>query len=136
MALKPGTANTVEKHTGVGGVVSITKDPFVPVQIGRTHLDYTTMPIAQSGITEANPGVLTSAGHGLTTNDLLIYNTEGGTALVTGSSDTAADGAYFYAKVVDGDTFQITAAPDGTGLQVSTDGNDNQTFSRAIGKVT
>ena len=97
MALKAGTVNTVEKHTGVGGVVSITKDPFSPREVGRTHLDYTTMTIAQASITEANPGVFTSAGHGLTTNDLLVYNTEGGTALVTGSSDTAADGAYFYA---------------------------------------
>ena len=135
MPLKPGTANTVEKHTGVGGVVSITKDPFVPLQIGRTHLDYTTMTIAQASITEANPGVFTSAGHGLTTNDLLVYNTEGGTALVS-SAKTHADGDYLYAKVVDADTFQVTSAPDGTGLQITTDGNDNQTFSRAIGKVT
>ena len=31
---------------------------------------------------------------------------------------------------------QVTDAPDGTGLQITTDGGDNQTFSRAIGKVT
>ena len=135
MPLKPGTANTVVKHTGVGGVVASTKDPFVPLEAGRTHLDYTTMTIAQSAITEANPGVFTSAGHGLTTNDFLIYHTEGGTALVS-SAKTHANGDYLYAKVVDANTFQVTSAPDGTGLEITTDGNDSQTFSRAIGKVT
>ena len=135
MPLKPGTANTVVKHTGVGGVAASTKDPFVPLETGRTHHDYTTMTIAQSAITEANPGVFTSAGHGLTTNDLLIYHTEGGTALVS-SAKTHANGDYLYAKVVDADTFQVTSAPDGTGLEITTDGNDSQTFSRAIGKVT
>ena len=135
MPLKPGTSNTVTLHKGVGTVKSSTKDPFVGIQAGHTHQDYKTMTIAQASITEANPGVFTSAGHNLTTNDLLVYNTEGGTALVS-SAKTHADGDYLYAKVVDADTFQVTSAPDGTGLEITTDGNDSQTFSRAIGKVT
>lgn len=136
MPLKPGTSNTVTLHKGVGTVSSSTIDPFVPLPAGHTHQDYKTMTIAQASITEANPGVFTSVAHGLETNDLITYHTEGGTALVTGSSDTVADGDDFYVKWVSADTFQITSAPNGTGLQVSTDGNDNQTFARAVGRVT
>ena len=135
MPLKPGTQNTVEKHTGVGGVVAITKDPFAPVAVGRTHLDYKTMTIAQSGITEASPGVFTSAGHNLTTNDILIYNKEGGTALVS-SAKTYADGDALYVVRVNDDTFNIASERNGSALQITNNGNDNQTFSRLIGKVT
>tara|TARA_R100000008_G_C3482919_1_gene114792 strand:- start:126 stop:542 length:417 start_codon:yes stop_codon:yes gene_type:complete len=137
MPIVPGTQHTVTRRQGIGGVVSSTKDPNVGIENGRSMLpaDYTTLTIAQSAITEANPGVFTSAAHGLATNDLLTYHSEGGTALVTGSSDTASDGDVFWVKYVSADTFQLTATASGTGLQVSTDGNDNQTFSRPIGKV-
>ena len=135
MPLNPGTSNTVTLHKGVGTVKSSTKDPFVGLPAGHTHQDYKTMTIAQASITEANPGVFTSVAHGLETNDLITYHTEGGTALVT-SSATAADGDDFYVKWVSADTFQITLAPSGTGLQVTNDGNDNQTFARAVGRVT
>jgi hypothetical protein len=135
MPLKPGTSNTVTLHKGVGTVSSSTKDPFVGLPAGHTHQDYKTMTIAQASITEANPGVFTSVAHGLETNDLLTYHTEGGTALVT-SAATASDGDDFYVKWVSADTFQITSAPSGTGLQVTNDGNDNQTFARAVGRVT
>jgi hypothetical protein len=135
MPLKPGTSNTVTLHKGVGTVSSSTKDPFVGLPAGHTHQDYKTMTIAQASITEANPGVFTSVAHGLETNDLITYHTEGGTALVT-SAATASDGDDFYVKWVSADTFQITSAPNGTGLQVTNDGNDNQTFARAVGRVT
>ena len=135
MPLKPGTSNTVTLHKGVGTVSSSTKDPFVGLPAGHTHQDYKTMTIAQASITEANPGVFTSVAHGLETNDLITYHTEGGTALVT-SAATASDGDDFYVKWVSADTFQITSAPSGTGLQVTNDGNDNQTFARAVGRVT
>ena len=135
MPLKPGTSNTVTLHKGVGTVSSSTKDPFVGLPAGHTHQDYKTMTIAQASITEANPGVFTSVAHGLETNDLITYHTEGGTALVT-SAATASDGDAFYVKWVSADTFQITSAPSGTGLQVTNDGNDSQTFARAVGRVT
>ena len=137
MPIVPGTQHTVTRRQGVGVVVSSTKEPNVGLENRRSMLaaDYTTLTIAQSAITEANPGVFTSAAHGLETDDLLTYHTEAGTALVTGSSDTAADGDVFWVKKVDADTFQLTSTASGTGLQVSTDGNDNQTFSRPIGKV-
>ena len=135
MPLKPGTSNTVTLHKGVGTVSSSTKDPFVGLPAGHTHQDYKTMTIAQASITEANPGVFTSVAHGLETNDLITYHTEGGTALVT-SAATASDGDDFYVKWVSADTFQITSAPSGTGLQVTNDGNDSQTFARAVGRVT
>ena len=141
MPLLPGTSHTITKNTGVGGVVSSTIDPFQGVEHGRTigADDYTTLTIAQSGITEASPGVLTSTAHGLTTGDIVTYHSEGGTNLVTGSSDTVADGTSFYVERMSANTFELATtaalAAAGTTLQVSTDGNDNQTFRRVVGKV-
>ncbi len=141
MPLVPGTSHTITKNAAVGGVVSSTIDPFQGVEVGRSVLadDYTTLTIAQSAITEASPGVLTSAAHGLTTGDVVTYHSEGGTALVTGSSDTVADGTSFYVEKKSADTFELATtaalASAGTTLQISTDGNDNQTFRRVIGKV-
>ena len=141
MPLLPGTSHTITKNTGVGGVVSSTIDPFQGVEHGRTigADDYTTLTVAQSAITEASPGVLTSTAHGLTTGDIVTYHSEGGTNLVTGSSDTVADGTSFYVEVMSANTFELATtaalAAAGTTLQISTDGNDNQTFRRVIGKV-
>jgi len=141
MPLVPGTSHTVTKNAAVGGVVSSTINPFQGVENGRSVLanDYTTLTIAQSAITEASPGVLTSTAHGLTTGDVVTYHSEGGTALVTGSSDTVADGTSFYVEKMSADTFELATsaalAAAGTTLQISTDGNDSQTFRRVIGKV-
>ena len=141
MPLLPGTSHTITKNTGVGVVTSSTINPFQGVEHGRTigADDYTTLTVAQSAITEASPGVLTSAAHGLTTGDVVLYHSEGGTNLVTGSSDTVADGTSFYVEVMSANTFELATtaalAAAGTTLQISTDGNDNQTFRRVIGKV-
>ena len=134
MPLKPGTQNTVEKHTGVGGVVSITKDPFAPVVVGRTHLDYETLTINQSSINESSE-IVTSTAHGLAEDDVLVYNPEGGTALTT-SIGTHAKGDRFYVVYQSADTFKLDNSAAGTGRDITNDGNDNQTFSRPIGKVT
>ena len=141
MPLVPGTSHTITKNAGVGGVTSSTIEPFQGVEHGRSVLadDYTTLTIAQSAITEASPGVLTSTAHGLATGDVVTYHSEGGTALVTGSSDTVADGTSFYVERMSADTFELATtaalAAAGTTLQISTDGNDSQTFRRVIGKV-
>ena len=141
MPLVPGTSHTVTKNAAVGGVVSSTIDPFQGVEHGRSVLadDYTTLTIAQSAITEASPGVLTSTAHGLETGDVVTYHSEGGTALVTGSSDTVADGTSFYVEKMSAETFELATsaanAAAGTTLQITNDGNDNQTFRRVIGKV-
>jgi hypothetical protein len=139
MSLSAGNSKTVTGHTGVGTVKSQTLNPPTPLEFGREHLDTETFTVAQSSITEASPGVLTITGHGLETGEWLVYNSNG-TALVTGSSDTAADGAAFYVIKASADTINLAEtyalAKAGTGLQVSTDGNDSQTFSKPLGVVT
>ena len=96
------------------------------------------MTIAQASITEANPGVLTSAAHGLSTGDIVTYHSEGGTKLVT-SVGTVADGTSYYVEKKSANTFELATtaalATAGTTLQITNDGNDNQTFRRVIGKV-
>tara|TARA_R100000742_G_C4243942_1_gene63145 strand:- start:146 stop:571 length:426 start_codon:yes stop_codon:yes gene_type:complete len=140
MPIVPGTSHTVTKNQAVGGVTSVTIDPFQPKEVGRPILadDYTTLTIAQSGITEATPGVLTSVAHGLATGDIVTYHSEGGTSLVT-SVGTVADGTEYYVERMSADTFELATssanASAGTTLQVTNDGNDNQTFRRPIGKV-
>ena len=140
MPLVPGTSHTITKNAGVGGVTSSTINPFQGVEHGRTigADDYTTLTIAQSAITEASPGVLTSAAHGLSTGDVVSYHSEGGTSLVT-SVGTVADGTTYYVEKMSADTFELATtaalAAAGTTLQISTDGNDSQTFRRVIGKV-
>ena len=135
MSISPGNSKTVAKHTGVGSVTSETKNPPTPLEYGREQLDYKTLTIAKTSITEQNPGVFTSTAHGLVTNDQLTYHKVGSTALAF-ASGSVADGSTYYVKYVDADTFQLTSEPDGTGLQVTNDGSDTQTFSRGIGKVT
>ena len=140
MPLVPGTSHTVTKNSAVGGVLSSTIDPFQGVEFGRSVLanDYTTLTIAQASITEASPGVLTSAAHGLSTGDVVSYHSEGGTNLVT-SVGTVADGTTYYVERMSADTFELATtaalAAAGTTLQITNDGNDNQTFRRVIGKV-
>ena len=140
MPLVPGTSHTVTKNAAVGGVVSSTIDPFQGVEHGRSVLadDYTTLTIAQSAITEASPGVLTSTAHGLSTGDVVSYHSEGGTSLVT-SVGTVADGTTYYVEKMSADTFELATsaalAAAGTTLQITNDGNDSQTFRRVIGKV-
>ena len=140
MPLVPGTSHTVTKNAAVGGVVSSTIDPFQGVEHGRSVLadDYTTLTVAQSAITEASPGVLTSTAHGLSTGDVVSYHSEGGTSLVT-SVGTVADGTTYYVEKMSADTFELATtaalAAAGTTLQITNDGNDSQTFRRVIGKV-
>ena len=140
MPLVPGTSHTVTKNAAVGGVVSSTIDPFQGVEHGRSVLadNYTTLTVAQSAITEASPGVLTSTAHGLSTGDVVSYHSEGGTSLVT-SVGTVADGTTYYVEKMSADTFELATsaanAAAGTTLQITNDGNDNQTFRRVIGKV-
>ena len=140
MPILPGTSHTVTQNTGIGNTISTTKDPFQNVEVGRSILadSYKTLTIAQASITEASPGVLTSAAHGLSTGDLVCYHSEGGTSLVT-SVGTVADGTWYYVERMSADTFELAIseanADRGTTLEITNDGNDNQTFRRPIGKV-
>lgn len=65
-------------------------------------------------ISTASPAVVTSANHGLTTNDAIVFAAGGGTlpsAIVAGTT--------YYAKVIDQDTYQVmttAAGASGTGV--------------------
>jgi hypothetical protein len=76
MSLKPGTNYTVTKHTAVGGVTSVTKDPFSPTQIGRTHISSQTFTVPTADI--HNDDYSIQGGHGLSTGDTIVYWSEGG----------------------------------------------------------
>lgn len=140
MPIIPGTAHTVTLNSGVGNATSVTKDPFQGIEVGRSIPadSYKTLTIAQASITQANPGVLTSTAHGLSTGDVVSYHSEGGTNLVT-SVGTVADGTSYYVEKKSADTFELAIseanATAGTTLEITNDGNDSQTFRRPIGKV-
>lgn len=78
----------------------------------------------------ANPCVVTSANHGLATNDALVFAAGGGTlptAIVAGTT--------YYAKVIDQDTYQVmatAAGPSGTGLNGSGAAGSVLVATRAI----
>ena len=95
--------------------------------------------ITQENITEADPGVFTSNGHGFETGDELTY-TSNGTNLVT-EDGTVADGTKLFVIKIDDNTFNIASsysnARNSQGLQVTNDGNDSQIFkSGKIKSVT
>ncbi len=91
--------------------------------------------ITQANITEADPGVFTSNGHGFETGDELTY-TSNGTNLVT-EDGTVADGTKLFVIKINDNTFNIASsysnARNSLGLQVTNDGNDSQTFK--TGKI-
>tara|TARA_R100000458_G_scaffold42320_1_gene40182 strand:+ start:86 stop:796 length:711 start_codon:yes stop_codon:yes gene_type:complete len=84
MSLKPGTNYTVTKHTGVGGVTSVTKDPFSPTQIGRTHISAQTFTVPTADVDNADHVI--QGGHGLSTGDAVVYNSMGGDSIGIGGS--------------------------------------------------
>ena len=86
--------------------------------------------ITENNITEASPGVFTSTAHGLTNGTRLKYNSNGGTNLVTGTSDTVADGTVLFVVNADTNTFRLASTSGGTALQVSNNGNNSQTFTK------
>ena len=77
MPIVPGTSHTVTKNQAVGGVTSVTIDPFQPKEVGRPILadDYTTLTIAQSGtmLKECQPILLNWLLLQLTLQQVLHY---------------------------------------------------------------
>ena len=84
MSLKPGTNYTVTKHTAVGGVTSVTKDPFSPREVGRTHISAQTFTVPITDIDDADHCV--QGGHGLSTGDALVYHSMGGDPIAGGAA--------------------------------------------------
>ena len=83
--------------------------------------------ITQANITEANPGVFTSTGHGLNNGDTLKYTVNGTQPLVTSAGSTADNTVFFVVNKTD-NTFQLSSTSGGPPLEVTNDGNDAQTF--------
>jgi len=76
MSLKPGTNYTVTKHTAVGRVTSVTKDPFSPREVGRTHISAQTFTVPTSDINNSDHCI--QVDHNLSDGDALVYHSMGG----------------------------------------------------------
>jgi hypothetical protein len=83
MSLKPGTNYTVTKHTAIGKVTSVTKDPFSPTQIGRTHISSQTFTVPTSDINNSDHCI--QVDHNLSDGDALVYNSMGGASITLDS---------------------------------------------------
>ena len=83
MSIKPGTNYTVTRK-GIGGLESVTKDPFSPTQIGRTHISAQTFTVPTADI--HNDDYSIQGGHGLSTGDALIYNSMGGAPITSSTA--------------------------------------------------
>ena len=84
MSLKPGTNYTVTKHTAIGKVTSVTKDPFSPTQIGRTHISARTFTVPTTDISDADHCI--QVDHNLSDGDALVYHSMGGDSIAVGSA--------------------------------------------------
>ena len=75
MTIKPGTNYTVTKHSGIGGVISVTKDPVSPTISGRLHLNAKTFVVPSSDVN--NSDFIIQADHGLSDGDAVVYHSMG-----------------------------------------------------------
>lgn len=66
-------------------------------------------------VTSASPGVVTQTAHGYVTNDAVVFT---GTALPTGLSASTR----YYVKVVDANSYQVAAYPNGTSINTFSTG--------------
>ncbi len=126
-----GTANRTRHVTNTDKLAGNPNKNFGISFVGRAF----KLVIPQSAVTEANPAVLTSSNHGLVNGQLVIYNSQGGTNIVH-SGGTLADNTRLYVKVINANTFNISLSDtdiDNNLLQITNDGNDNQTFESISG---
>ena len=79
MSLKPGTNYTVTKHTAIGKVTSVTKDPFSPTQIGRTHISAQTFTVPTADISSADHCI--QVNHNLSDGDAVVYHSMSGDSI-------------------------------------------------------
>jgi hypothetical protein len=75
MTIKPGTNYTVTKHSGIGGVISVTKDPVSPTISGRLHLNTKTYVIPNTAV--ANADYTVEVNHGLSDGETVVYHSMG-----------------------------------------------------------
>jgi hypothetical protein len=84
MSLKPGTNYTVTKHTAIGKVTSVTKDPFSPTQIGRTHISAQTFTVPTADVNNSDHCI--QVDHNLSDGDALVYHSMGGDSITLDGS--------------------------------------------------
>ena len=70
---------------------------------------------------------ITITGHAFATNDVVIYDSQGGTKMQIASVDVA-DGTVFYVIRSDANDIQLTTKSGGSALNISGTGNNQQTF--------
>ncbi len=75
MPIQTGTNSTVTKHTAIGSVTSVTKDPFTPMESGRTLISAKTFVIPSTAI--ANADYTVEANHGLSDGETVVYHSMG-----------------------------------------------------------
>lgn len=75
MPIQTGTNSTVTKHTAIGSVTSVTKDPFTPMESSRTLISAKTFVIPSSAVDNADFTV--EANHGLSDGETVVYHSMG-----------------------------------------------------------
>ena len=76
MPIQTGTNSTVTKHTGIGSVTSVTKDPFTPMESGRTLISAKTYVIPTSDVNNSD-FVVEWPQHGFSDGEPIIYHSMG-----------------------------------------------------------
>jgi hypothetical protein len=92
-----------------------------------SNSDYSWSPVSKVAtvtISNASPGVITLASHGLAANDPIIFYTTG--ALPTGLT---AGTKYYVKTVLDANTFTVSATAGGTAINTSSAGSGTHTMT-------
>ena len=77
MPIQTGTNSTVTKHTGIGSVRSVTKDPFTPMESGRTLISAKTYVIPTSDVNNSD-FIVEWPQHGFSDGEPIMYHSMGG----------------------------------------------------------
>ena len=86
MPIQTGTNIAVTKHTAIGSVTSVTKDPFTPMESSRTLISAKTYVIPSSAVDNADFTV--EVNHGLSDGETVVYHSMGYIRNATSSNST------------------------------------------------
>ena len=75
MPIQTGSNIAVTKHTAIGSVTSVTKDPFTPMESSRTLISAKTYVIPSSAVDNADFTV--EVNHGLSDGETVVYHSMG-----------------------------------------------------------
>jgi hypothetical protein len=105
---------------------------FVGLQIGEINVvGQGLAPVRTCTISQASPGVVTRASHGLIANQGLAFTTTG--ALPTGLT---AGTTYFVKTVLDANTFTLSATAGGAAINTTSAGSGVHSYTTAVFRST